>query len=210
MHSRGKLYEKNWKTADGKAATIDDISVFVIPLAPYKEEYTEWKQEYEAVHGMYETSFETSEGFGKLSLKTSPVATGKAVISGLATENSVNSDSLLDNLGDSSAFNIPSLNADIALKIDDKTCVLAPGQDSGVLVIENTSSGDNLSSHYSCSGEINDTASSEKFTNSKEEKKDCTSFSGLMPRTDTHTTSELDVFCQPKDLCQNPSNLTLK
>ncbi|KDR09707.1 hypothetical protein L798_15637, partial [Zootermopsis nevadensis] len=47
MHSRGKLYEKNWKTADSKPATIDDISVFVIPLAPYKEEYMEWKQEYE-------------------------------------------------------------------------------------------------------------------------------------------------------------------
>jgi hypothetical protein len=200
MQSRGKLYEKNWKTADGKAATIDDISVFVIPLAPYKEEYTEWKQEYEAIHGMYETSFEASEGFGKLSLKTSPVATEKAVISGLATEKSVISNSSQDSLGDSSAFNIPSLNADITLKIDDKTCILAPSLDSSILVTENTSSGDNLSSHYNCSGEMNDSASLEKFANNKEEQEDCTSFSARMPCTDTHTTSELDVFCQPKDL----------
>jgi hypothetical protein len=152
---------------------------------------------------MYETSFEASEGFGKLSLKTSPIATGKAVISGLATEKSVNSDSLHDSSGDSSDLNIPSVNADIALKIDDKTCVVAPGQDSSVVVIENTASGDNLSPHYNCSGELNDTASSEKSASNKEEE-DCTSFSALTPCTDTHTTSELDV------LCQNPSNLAPK
>lgn len=43
MHSRGKLRERNWKTADNKAATIDDITVFVIPLKPYKEEYIQTK-----------------------------------------------------------------------------------------------------------------------------------------------------------------------
>lgn len=211
MHSRGKLYEKNWKTADGKAATIDDISVFVIPLAPYKEEYTEWKQEYEAIHGIYETSCETSEGFGKLSLKTSPIATGKAVMSGLATENSVNRDSLPDSLGDSSAPNIPSYNADIALKIDDKTCALASGQESSVLVIENTSSGDDLSSHYNCGAEIKGTpSSSDKSANNKEGEEDYASVKAQMPCTDTHTTSELNVFCQPKDLLQKPSTLTQK
>jgi hypothetical protein len=210
MHSRGKLYEKNWKTADGKPATIDDISVFVIPLAPYKEEYSEWKQEYEAIHGIYETSFETSEGFGKLSLKASPVATGKAVISGLATENSVNRDTLQDSLGDSSASNIPSHDADFSLKIDEKTCALAPDQDISVLVIETTSSGDNLSSHYNCGAEMNDTDSSEKSANNKEEEEDCTSFSALIPCTDSNTASELDVFCQPKDLSQKPRTLTLE
>jgi hypothetical protein len=209
MHSRGKLYEKNWKSAEGKAATIDDISVFVIPLAPYKEEYREWKQEYEAIHGIYETSCESSEGFGKLSLKTSPIATGKAVISGLATENSVNRDLLHGSLGDSSASNIPSYNADTALKIDDKTCPLAPGQDSSVLVIENTSSVDNLSSHYNCDAEIKDTPpSSEKSASNKEEEEECASVNALTPCTDTHTTSELDVFCQPTDLSQKPRTST--
>ncbi|CAG2163385.1 unnamed protein product [Oppiella nova] len=45
MHSRGKSRERGrgWKTADNKTATIDDISVFVIPLKPYKEEYINWK-----------------------------------------------------------------------------------------------------------------------------------------------------------------------
>lgn len=76
MHSRGKLYDKNWKTTDGKPATIDDISVFVIPLTHYKEEHLEWKQEYEAIRGIYETS-ETTKSYGKLSLKSSPVASEK-------------------------------------------------------------------------------------------------------------------------------------
>lgn len=48
MCSRGKLSERSWRTtADNKAATIDDISVFVIPIAPYKEEYLRWKRERE-------------------------------------------------------------------------------------------------------------------------------------------------------------------
>ncbi|GFU18657.1 protein phosphatase 1H [Trichonephila clavipes] len=42
MHARGKLRERNWRTTDNKLATIDDISVFVIPLRPYKEEYLQW------------------------------------------------------------------------------------------------------------------------------------------------------------------------
>ncbi|XP_054163019.1 protein phosphatase 1H-like [Oppia nitens] len=45
MHSRGKSREsgKGWKTVDNKTATIDDISVFVIPLKPYIDEYINWK-----------------------------------------------------------------------------------------------------------------------------------------------------------------------
>ncbi|XP_064473634.1 protein phosphatase 1H-like [Ornithodoros turicata] len=43
MNARGKLKERNWRTAENKAATIDDISVFVIPLKSYKEEYEELK-----------------------------------------------------------------------------------------------------------------------------------------------------------------------
>ncbi|XP_066967970.1 protein phosphatase 1H [Macrobrachium rosenbergii] len=43
MSARGKLKERNWRTSDDKHATIDDISVFVIPLKPYKDEYLEWK-----------------------------------------------------------------------------------------------------------------------------------------------------------------------
>jgi protein phosphatase 1H len=48
MCSRGKLNERSWRTADSKSATIDDISVFVIPLAAYKEEHLRWKQETES------------------------------------------------------------------------------------------------------------------------------------------------------------------
>lgn len=46
MSSRGKQKSKArvWRTADNKQATIDDISVFVIPLLPYKEEWTKWKE----------------------------------------------------------------------------------------------------------------------------------------------------------------------
>lgn len=38
MAARGKLKERNWKRSDGSPATIDDISVFVVPLLPYKQE----------------------------------------------------------------------------------------------------------------------------------------------------------------------------
>ena len=46
MASRGKQREKGkgWRTVDNKVATIDDISVFVIPLKPYKEEYNKWRE----------------------------------------------------------------------------------------------------------------------------------------------------------------------
>ncbi|KAG8183095.1 hypothetical protein JTE90_010918 [Oedothorax gibbosus] len=44
MHARGKLRERNWRTADNKLATIDDISVFVIPLRSYKEEYEQFEK----------------------------------------------------------------------------------------------------------------------------------------------------------------------
>lgn len=42
MHSRGKLKERSWRTVDNRAATIDDISVFVIPLLGYQEEHRVW------------------------------------------------------------------------------------------------------------------------------------------------------------------------
>merc|ERR1719342_1323992 len=38
MAARGKLKERNWRRNSGGPATIDDISVFVIPLLPYKLE----------------------------------------------------------------------------------------------------------------------------------------------------------------------------
>ncbi|RWS07929.1 Protein phosphatase 1H-like protein [Dinothrombium tinctorium] len=46
MHSRGKSKEKGkgWRTSDNLQATIDDISVFVIPLKPYRQEYLKWKE----------------------------------------------------------------------------------------------------------------------------------------------------------------------
>ncbi|XP_069168500.1 protein phosphatase 1H isoform X2 [Procambarus clarkii] len=48
MGSRGKLRERNWRTSNDKHATIDDISVFVIPLKPYKDEYQDWTSKQEA------------------------------------------------------------------------------------------------------------------------------------------------------------------
>jgi protein phosphatase 1H len=39
MSARGKLRDRNWRRSDNLAATIDDISVLVIPILPYKEEY---------------------------------------------------------------------------------------------------------------------------------------------------------------------------
>lgn len=60
MGSRGKLRDRNWRTSDDKHATIDDISVFVIPLKPYKEEYQEWTLKQETNFSLNEkTSSET-------------------------------------------------------------------------------------------------------------------------------------------------------
>ena len=39
MSARGKLRDRNWRRSDNLAATIDDISVLVIPILPYQEEY---------------------------------------------------------------------------------------------------------------------------------------------------------------------------
>jgi len=38
MAARGKMKERNWRRSAGGPATIDDISVFVIPVLPYKQE----------------------------------------------------------------------------------------------------------------------------------------------------------------------------
>jgi len=38
MAARGKMKERNWRRSSGGPATIDDISVFVIPVLPYKQE----------------------------------------------------------------------------------------------------------------------------------------------------------------------------
>jgi len=38
MAARGKLKDRNWRRSNGGPATIDDISVFVIPILPYKQE----------------------------------------------------------------------------------------------------------------------------------------------------------------------------
>ena len=46
MAARGKQRDKGkgWRTSDNKVATIDDISVFVIPLKAYQDEYSKWKE----------------------------------------------------------------------------------------------------------------------------------------------------------------------
>ena len=43
MSARGKLKERLWRLSDGNMATIDDISVFVVPILPYREEHLLWK-----------------------------------------------------------------------------------------------------------------------------------------------------------------------
>lgn len=205
MHSRGKLCEKNWKTADGKPATIDDISVFVIPLAPYKEEYMEWKQEYEAIRGIYENSCETNEEFGKLSLKTSPVATEKAVNRGLATEDMANTGSFHNGTGDSSVSSIPSYNSDIVN--NEKICSLSSGGDSG----ESVTSGDNSSSHYSHEVELRYIPCSlEDTVSNRDKKEEYVPVSTLTLLTDPHTASEVDVLSQPKEALHELSTLTEK
>ena len=200
MHSRGKLFEKKWKTADAKAATVDDISVFVIPLTPYKEEYMEWKQEYEAIRGIYETSCETSELFGKLSLRTSPVATGKSVVGVLDTEDAANRGSLHDNAVDSpSVSDSPSYNSDIATNnIDEKMSAFMPDQANSVSGTDNTSSGDHLSSHYSYDISCLSTVRKQTLQDSYDS----------VPCTESHTTPEVIAVSEPKESSQSPSTST--
>ncbi|XP_046405295.1 protein phosphatase 1H [Ischnura elegans] len=74
MHSRGKLTEGSWVSSENKAGTIDDISVFVIPLLPYKESYQKWKVRYKYMQELYERVNDPAQKFGSLSLdfSTSP------------------------------------------------------------------------------------------------------------------------------------------
>ena len=199
MHSRGKLFEKKWKTADAKAATVDDISVFVIPLAPYKEEYMEWKQEYEAIRGIYETSCETSELFGKLSLRTSPVATGKSVVRVLDNEDAVERGSLPDNAVDSAPVSDSlSYNSDTATNSDENISAYMPGQASSVSGTENTSSDDHLSSHYSNDISCLSTVTKQILQDSYDS----------VPCTESHTTPEVAAVSEPKESSQSPSTST--
>ena len=43
--SRARPSGSGWRTAEGKAATIDDISVFVIPLEDFARESRQWIEE---------------------------------------------------------------------------------------------------------------------------------------------------------------------
>jgi len=199
MHSRGKLFDKKWKTADAKPATVDDISVFVVPLAPYKEEYMEWKQEYEAIRGIYETSCETSELFGKLSLRTSPVPTGKSVVMVLDKEDTVNIGSVHDNVVDiASVSDSPSYNSDTATNIDEKMSAFVPDQANSVSGTDNTSSGDHLSSHYSYDISCSSTIRKPMLQDSNDS----------VPCTESHTTPEVIAVSEPKEPSQSPSTST--
>jgi len=48
MAARGKMKDRNWKRSQGGPATIDDISVFVIPILPYKQEMASARARLEA------------------------------------------------------------------------------------------------------------------------------------------------------------------
>ncbi|CAG0915041.1 unnamed protein product [Notodromas monacha] len=53
MHSRGKAETKSWRRSDGSAATIDDITAFVIPMSVYKSEYLQWQRDDEALREFF-------------------------------------------------------------------------------------------------------------------------------------------------------------
>jgi len=61
MSARGKLRDRNWKRSDGSPATIDDISVFVIPILPYKEEYLHQKESGEGMTDHFENGVDAME-----------------------------------------------------------------------------------------------------------------------------------------------------
>lgn len=61
MSARGKLRDRNWKRGDGSPATIDDISVFVIPILPYKEEYLKQKETGEGMADHFENGVDAME-----------------------------------------------------------------------------------------------------------------------------------------------------
>jgi len=114
MSSRGKLSERSWRTSDEKAATIDDISVFVIPLSGYKEAYIQWKKEQEAADATSNAE-EPSEDVSSLT-----VGDGTSSPSGyvsfaqseqIATEEVLQS---LNNLDDEKSADVapPSVSAD--------------------------------------------------------------------------------------------------
>jgi len=64
MSARGKLRDRNWKRSDGSPATIDDISVFVIPILPYKEEYLHHKESGESMADHFENGVDAMEPEG--------------------------------------------------------------------------------------------------------------------------------------------------
>jgi len=61
MSARGKLKDRNWKRSDGSPATIDDISVFVIPILPYKDEYLKQKETGEGMADHFENGVDAME-----------------------------------------------------------------------------------------------------------------------------------------------------
>lgn len=45
IHSRGHAsWNRAWRTGEDRFASLDDITVFVIPLKQYRDEYVEWKR----------------------------------------------------------------------------------------------------------------------------------------------------------------------
>jgi len=75
MSSRGKLNERSWRTSDNKSATIDDISVFVIPLIFYKEEWKMWKQKQVPASAVPQVEPPLANGSGYVSFNKPILAT---------------------------------------------------------------------------------------------------------------------------------------
>jgi len=73
MHSRGKPEGHNWQTSDGAPGTIDDISVFVIPLTAYKKDWEAWKLQNEKLR-QSKTAEQISSKSAQISTKRYPAS----------------------------------------------------------------------------------------------------------------------------------------
>lgn len=96
MSSRGKLNERSWRTSDNKSATIDDISVFVIPLAAYKEEYLNWKLEVESQRPTNQTTEIINPPANEPDKITDNVAKTEEILPSFATVNVVSQDNKVE------------------------------------------------------------------------------------------------------------------
>lgn len=81
MHSRGKPEGHNWQTSGGAPGTIDDISVFVIPLVTYKKDWEAWKKMNDELRQNQSTKVSPGNNSGKMSAPVKPQSVSQPAIS---------------------------------------------------------------------------------------------------------------------------------